>query len=203
MAWREVWQRTLGLFRGRRREDELADEIEQHLAQLAAEHERRGLSPHAARLAARREFGGVAQTREAFRDQRHWPSIEALLQDVRFATRALIKDRGTTLAAIALLTIGVGTTVVMADVLDRVLLRPPEHVDRPDLARRIYSQSGAWDPGRFVSNYVTMDLLVAGLSREVEVWGAFQNERIGLGRGASAMRLDTIACTLKLPKDLG
>src|SRR4051812_20381190 len=103
-GWREGWNRTLGLLRGRRREDELADEIAQHLAQLAEDYERRGLSPHAARLAARREFGGVTQTREAFRDQQRWPSIETLFRDVRFATRALIKDRATTLAAIALLT---------------------------------------------------------------------------------------------------
>src|SRR5689334_729625 len=175
MAWREVWQRTLGLFRGRRREDELADEIEQHLAQLAEEHERRGLSPREARLAAQREFGGVAQTREAFRDQRRWPSIDTLLQDVRFATRALIKDRGTTLAAIALLTIGVGTTVVMADVLDRLLLRAPEHIDRPDLARRIYDGSDADEPRRMYSNYITLQHMMDGLSRDVEVWGAFEN----------------------------
>jgi len=195
MAWREVWQRTLGLFRGRRREDELADEIEQHLAHLAEEHEHRGLSPREARLAARREFGGVAQTREAFRDQRRWPSIETLLQDIRFATRALIKDRGTTFAAIALLTIGVGTTVVMADVLDRLLLRDPEHVDRPDLARRLYEQTDNGAPSRMYSNYVTLEKLANGLPREVEVWGAFQNERIGMGHGSAAHYVDTIGCT--------
>ena len=195
MAWREVWQRTLGLFRGRRREDELADEIAEHLAQLAEEHERRGLSPREARLAAQREFGGVAQTREAFRDQRRWPSIDTLFQDVRLATRALIKDRGTTFAAIALLTIGVGTTVVMADVLDRLLLREPEHVDRPDLARRLYAGSDTDEPRRMYSNYITLQHMIDGLSRDVETWGAFENERISLGHGVGAHYVDTIACT--------
>ena len=193
--WRVRWNRTKALLLGRRREDELADEIELHLEHLTADYVRRGLSPAAAALAARREFGGVAQTREAFRDQRRWPSIDTLFQDVRFATRALIKDRGTTVAAIALLTVGVGTTVVMADVLDRLLLRAPAHVDRPDLARRIYSQSDASRPSRMYSNYITLEKLVGGLPREIEVWGAFVNQRIGMGHGAGARRLDAIAST--------
>ena len=193
--WRVRWSRTKAMLLGRRREDELAAEIELHLEHLTAEHVRRGLSPAEARLRARREFGGVAQTREAFRDQRRWPSIDTLFQDVRFATRALIKDRGTTVAAIALLTVGVGTTVVMADVLDRLLLRAPAHVDRPDLARRIYDQTDSFRPSMIRSNYVTLERLVAGLPQEIEVWGAFQQDRISMGRGAEARRLDAVSST--------
>ena len=184
-----------GLLLGRRREDELADEIELHLEHLTAEYVRRGLSPAEARLRARREFGGVAQTREAFRDQRRWPSIDTLFQDVRFATRALIKDRGTTLAAIALLTVGVGTTVVMADVLDRLLLRAPQHVDRPDLARRIYTRTDTIRPGMIRSNYVTLEQLVAGLPQEIEPGARSRRDRISMGRGAEARRLDAVSST--------
>jgi predicted permease len=193
--WRVRWSRTKAVLLGRRREDELVDEIELHLEHLTAEYVRRGLPPAEARLRARREFGGVAQTREAFRDQRRWPSIDTLFQDVRFATRALIKDRGTTVAAIALLTMGVGTTVVMADVLDRLLLRAPAHVDRPDLARRIYDQTDAFRPSMLRSNYSTLEKLAAGLPQEIEVWGAFEQDRISMGHGAEARRLEAVSST--------
>jgi hypothetical protein len=57
-ALRALVSRLLG--RGRD-ETGFNDEIAAHLALLAAEHERRGMTPDAARLAARREFGGVSQ----------------------------------------------------------------------------------------------------------------------------------------------
>ena len=76
-----VWlARLLGTLTGRRREDDLHDELETHLAMLAEEHERRGLDPSAARLAARRDLGGVSQTRETFRDTRVLPGLDALRQ---------------------------------------------------------------------------------------------------------------------------
>ena len=112
---------------------------ETHLELLTAEHRRRGLSeprrgsPRGANSAASRRRGRRSATRAL-------PGIDALRQDVRFAWRALMRERGTTLAAIALLTIGVSSTVVLADVLDRLLLRPPTHVDDPARVRRIYGR---------------------------------------------------------------
>jgi hypothetical protein len=82
---RVLLARLLGTLSGRRREDELREELETHLALLADEHRRRGLSDAEARLAARRELGGLAQTREAFRDTRVLPGFDALRQDIRFA----------------------------------------------------------------------------------------------------------------------
>jgi hypothetical protein len=136
---------------------------------LADEHRRRGLSDAEARLAARREFGGVDQTREAFRDTRRLPGIDALVQDTRFAWRALRRDSGSTVAAIALLSVGVSSTVVLADVLDRLLLRPPTHVDDPARVRRVYEDWAEGDrPSRLVSNYITLERLAAGASAELE-----------------------------------
>jgi predicted permease len=189
---RVLLARLLGTLTGRRREDELREELETHLELLADEHRRRGLSDAQARLAARRELGGIAQTQEAFRDTRVLPGIDALRQDARFAWRALMRDRGTTLAAIALLTIGVSSTVVLADVLDRLLLRPPTHVDDPSRVRRLYSQSDG-TPGRLVTNFVTLSRLAEGTRNEIEAIAPFMNERIGSGRGPDAARLEAIA----------
>jgi predicted permease len=191
-----VWiTRLIGTLAGRRREDELREELETHLELLADEHRRRGLSDAEARLAARREFGGVDQTREAFRDTRRLPGIDALVQDTRFAWRALRRESSSTVAAIALLTIGVSSTVVLADVLDRLLLRPPTHVDDPARVRRIYDAFATNDdrPSRLVSNYVTLERLAAGASGSIEAIAPFVTERIGSGRGPDATRFEAVA----------
>jgi putative ABC transport system permease protein len=191
---RVLLARLLGTLTGRRREDELREELETHFELLAEEHRRRGLSDAEARLAARRELGGIAQTREAFRETRILPGVDALRQDVRFAWRALRRDRATTLTALALLTIGVSSTVVLADVVDRLLVRPPTHVDDPSRVRRIYHSTigGDGSAGLLTSNFVTIQRLGAGISGEIEAIAAYQHERIGSGRGLDASRFEAI-----------
>ena len=181
---RVLLARLLGTLTGRRREDDLREELETHLELLADEHRRRGLSDAEARLAARRELGGVAQTREAFRDTRVLPGIDALRQDVRFAWRALMRDRGTTFAAIALLTIGVSSTVVLADVLDRLLLRPPTHVDDPSRVRRLYRRLCERLAGRIWSRTTSRyDALPPAPPPRSRRSRRSRTQRIGSGRG--------------------
>jgi predicted permease len=105
-----------------------------------------------------------------------------------------MRDRGTTFAAIGLLTIGVGSTVVLADVLDRLLLRPPTHVDDPSRVRRIYKRllKGDDRPGLLSTNYVTMDRLASGIRGDIEALATYEHERIGSGRGPDATRFETI-----------
>lgn len=95
------------LFR-RSREARLSNEIEHHLELLVADHKARGLSDAEARLAARREFGGVARTHILHREQRGLPILDMLAQDVRFALRVLMRDRGFALTAILVLGVGLG-----------------------------------------------------------------------------------------------
>ena len=95
------------LFR-RRREERLSDEIGHHLELLTEDFKRGGMPDADARLAARKRFGGVDRVRMVHRDQRGLPMIETLLQDVRFAVRVLIRDRGFALTAVLVLGIGLG-----------------------------------------------------------------------------------------------
>ncbi len=67
---RVMGSRLLGLFRKRRLDENLDEELRSHLQLLTDEKMRRGMTPQEAREAARREFGGVEQTKEAYRDQR-------------------------------------------------------------------------------------------------------------------------------------
>jgi hypothetical protein len=67
MSIRAVVSRIASLFRRRQQDADLDDEIRAHLDLLAAEYERRGMTPGQARFAARREFGGVQQMKETYR----------------------------------------------------------------------------------------------------------------------------------------
>jgi hypothetical protein len=68
MAWLRVLVQRLGsLFAKSRQEQELDAELRTHLELLEQENIQRGMNPEEARYAARREFGGVEQTKESYR----------------------------------------------------------------------------------------------------------------------------------------
>jgi predicted permease len=128
-AVRRFAARLLSVIRPRRREEDLAREIEAHLALLEEEYRRRGLTPVAARSAARLALGGVERTKELHRDARSFRWVDDACRDVHHAARRLGADRG--LVATVVLTIGIaigGATAVFS-VVDAVLLRPLPYRD--------------------------------------------------------------------------
>jgi putative ABC transport system permease protein len=98
-------------------------ELSEHLQLLTEENIRRGMNEAEARAAARREFGGIEQTKEAYRDQRGVPFLDSLALDLRFAFRMLAKNPAFTLVAILTLALGIGATTAVFSVVDRLLFR--------------------------------------------------------------------------------
>ncbi len=112
------------MFRRRHLDDQLDEEIRGHLDLLAAEYERRGLTPEQARRAARRDFGGVEPMKEAYRDRRGLPIIETFAQDVRYTVRALAQHRWFSAVAVLSLTLGIAGTTTVFSVMNAAMLRP-------------------------------------------------------------------------------
>lgn len=77
-----------------RRERELDDEIESHLAEATEDYIARGLAPEQARLAAMRDFGGITQTKQIVREMRRPVVINWL--DFKLGGRMLVKYPGLT-----------------------------------------------------------------------------------------------------------
>ncbi|MEO8362322.1 MAG: permease prefix domain 1-containing protein, partial [Vicinamibacteria bacterium] len=105
--------RLRGLFSQTRADREFLRELDSHLELHVDDYMRAGVSrPEALRL-ARIALGGVEQTREIHRDQRGVPVIENFVRDVSYGVRGLRKSPGFTLAAIAILGLGIGACTAM------------------------------------------------------------------------------------------
>ncbi|BDC48103.1 hypothetical protein F183_A04190 [Bryobacterales bacterium F-183] len=91
---------------------------------LAAQYEAQGIPAEQARQRARREFGGIAQMQEDFREQNSLPFLDSLRADLVYGLRSFAKTPGVTALIIVTLALGIGANTAIFSFLNELLLRP-------------------------------------------------------------------------------
>lgn len=128
--------------------EDVAAEFEAHLQLKADALARGGLPPEEARREAEKRFGPlerfaaecrvIDQAERTERRRREWWA--GMRQDVRQATRALIRSPGFTVTAVLVLALGIGLNATVFSVLRGVVLRPLPYPESQQLIR-VYSSN--------------------------------------------------------------
>ena len=105
--------RLRSVLRRARVEQELDDEIRDHIDRRVAEDIARGVAPEQARQAALAAFGGIEQSKEACREVRGVTMIEHTVQDLRFAARRFARAPIATATMIGIFALGIGFSTAL------------------------------------------------------------------------------------------
>ena len=81
------------------------------------------------------------------------------IMDVRHAFRRLTATPLLSLGAMLTLALGIGSAVVMVDILDRLLLRAPAGITEPDRVARVYFGNGNAQAFSELSSYAKFESL--------------------------------------------
>jgi len=124
--WHILGSRLRSLFFRDRRESDLSEELQFHLERETERLQASGMPREAARLHARRVFGGVEPIKDACRDARGTALLDSVMRDVRYACRSF---RRTPLVALTIVTtvgLGLGLVTAVFTILNAVIFRVDE-----------------------------------------------------------------------------
>ncbi|HWS56871.1 MAG TPA: ABC transporter permease [Pyrinomonadaceae bacterium] len=186
---------------GRRRDEELDEEVRSHLRMAAQERVERGETPEQAEAAARREFGNVALVKEVTREMWGWAWLRQFTQDLRYGLRTMRRGPGFTAAAVLTLALGIGANSAIFSVVNAVLLRPLPYPNAGRLVRirRVDPRGG--NVGGTVSypNFTDFREQAPGLEHAA----AYSDSYAWLGGGGEPERIEGVYASADLFPTLG
>ena len=111
------------IFSPRRRYNELAESIREHLEEKAEDLMEEGLSREEAMHRARREFGNATLIEERSREVWQWPRLESVWRDGKHAVRQLRHNPGFTVTVVLTLALSIGANTAIFSIVNALLLK--------------------------------------------------------------------------------
>jgi putative ABC transport system permease protein len=135
------WQRMLATVRNESRDMEFQVEMEDHVQLLAERYRRHGMTPDAAIVAARQQFGNTALLEEDRRAIKTLPGIDAVRGDLAYAARTLRRNPGFAAAAVATMALGIGAITAIFGICNAVLFKPLPYAE-PSRIMTLWERTG-------------------------------------------------------------
>ncbi len=191
--------RDLRFWRWRRAEDDDLDrELEAHLELATEERLEAGLPLREAQLAAHREFGSVALSKEELTDMRTGAALERVSQETRYAMRRLLRSPAFSLATVLTLALAIGANASLFAVVYRVVLNPLPYDQSERLVALEFSLpirnvlKVYYVPSRLYFQYLDRARTLNGLAlylptNELTLTGQGSPERIRVARATSSL----------------
>jgi len=145
--------RCLGLFTARRDDTNTRDELADYVSRLMEQHIDGGQTPAEAARLAKVQLGGMAQLAEELREDRSFPLVEMVAQDLRYAVRTLRRNPGFAISAVLMLAVGIAASTGLFAVVDALVLHPFPYVGAERIARvRVLPPSGRPRPASLTAD---------------------------------------------------
>ena len=180
--------RFRALFHRSKVNDELDEELRDHIEHETAKYVRSGFPADEARRRAFIALGGMEQTRQQTRDSRGTGMIEQFHQDLWYGLRSLGRNRAFTAVFIVTLGLGIGSCTAIFSLMTAVMFPPLPY---GDVGRLVYITTpnrnvGEVPPEAFVPDNADF----ADMKRESKSFSAmtqFRQEKFKLDRPGSSL----------------
>ena len=186
-------------------ERDIEEELAFHFAEAVEELKRRGRTHAQAEAEVHRRFGDEAQYRIALKTidrsrerQMQWRDrVDAVGDALRHAMRGLARTPGMALGVVIVFALGVGANATMLEIVDRLLLRPPDHVVDADAVHRVVvDRFIAWQGDRSRSEYLTYpDYRDLHAARSFSAVAAYTARELTVGSGENATQVRGVLAT--------